>query len=228
VQFVVKTGTFSVIVAADRRSGDVHRMPIGTEALQRAAAYRLEIVLDGATRFARRGVVLALWLGGGYIAIGLAYVAAVTAGLNAGARWSWLPAWPLLVLVATAASAVLVTAVRLAYDLLRVVVVTDDCSVSVAARRLGAFTLADARQVIGIFVVMGCVQLLAGVVALLAAAGLAVVAYVPLVSLVFVPLQAAAWVLRGLLFESLALAALAAYETQYRRFSEARDPAVRP
>jgi hypothetical protein len=43
---------------------------------------------------------------------------------------------------------------------------------------------------------------------------------VPFVSLIFVPLQAAAWVLRGVLFEALGLAALATYQTQYRIFRE--------
>jgi hypothetical protein len=87
---------------------------------------------------------------------------------------------------------------------------------------LKTFVFTDAREVAAIFGVMGGVQLLAAFASLLATAGLAIVAYVPLVSLIFVPLQAAAWVIRGVLFESLALAALAAYQTQYRRCSEGR------
>jgi hypothetical protein len=78
--------------------------------------------------------------------------------------------------------------------------------------------------VIGIFSVIGGIELMAGAVSLLAAAGLAPIAYLPVVSLVVVPLQAAVWIVRGLLFESLALSSLAAYQTQYRRFSEARWP----
>jgi hypothetical protein len=61
-----------------------------------------------------------------------------------------MPAWPLLVLVATAAGVVAVAVVNLAYDLLRVIVVTDDCSVGTAAGRLRHFIIEDSRQVIGI------------------------------------------------------------------------------
>lgn len=219
VLFIIKSGTFSVIVTADRMSGDVHRMPVGAEALARAATYSLGAVLAGATRFGRRAVTLALWLGAGYIAVGAVYVVAVSTGIDREPRWAWLPAWPLMVFLATALSIVIIAVVNLSFDLLRVIVLTDDCSVRVAVSRLGQFVLRDARQVIGIFAVICGVQVVAALVSLLATAGLAIVGYVPLVSLIFVPLQAAAWVLRGVLFEALALAALATYQTQYRRFS---------
>ena len=217
IRFIVVMGTFSVIVAADRIAGDVHRMPFGSEAMARVSVFRLDTVLNGARRFGRRAVTMALWLGAGYAALGLAYVAVVTGWLRPG---TWLPGWPLLVLVVTLIGLVSITVVNLAFDLLRVIVVTDDCPVPVAVVRLRRFVTEDARQVVGIFAVMGAVQLLAALASLLAAGGLAVVAYVPLLSLVFVPLQAAAWVLRGVLFESLALAALAACQTQYQRLNQ--------
>ena len=220
VLFVIKSGTFSVIVTADRQSGDVHRMPVGAEALERASTYSLRATLDGAVRFGWRAVTLALWLGVGYAVVGSLYVAAVSTGIDPDSRWSWLPAWPLVVFLATGAGIVLIALVNLAYDLLRAIVVTDDCSVSSALTRLRRFVVTDARQVIGIFAVICGVQIVAALVSLLAAAGLAIVGYVPFVSLIFVPLQAAAWVLRGLLFEALALSALATYQTQYRRFSD--------
>ena len=224
VMFVVKAGTLAVIVEADRASGDAHRMPLGAEAFERAGVYQLESVLVGAQRFSRRAIRLALWLGAGYGIVGVGYVAVVTLGVSSAEAASWLPAWPLVVLAATSVAVVTITAVNLTYDLLRVVVVTDDCEVGIAVTRLKQFVIADARQVIGIFAVIGGVQVLATTGFLLATAGLALVAYVPLVSLIFVPLQAAAWVLRGLLFESMALSALAACQTQYRRFSEEQWP----
>ena len=39
------------------------------------------------------------------------------------------------------------------------------------------------------------------------------------------PLQAAVWLLRGLVFEALSLVGVAAYQTQYRRFGASRWPA---
>lgn len=220
VLFVIKAGTFSVIVAADRVSGDLHRLPLGSEALERAAHYRLESVLDGARRYARRSVTLALWLGAGYVSVGAIYVFAVTTGVDPQARWAWWPAWPLLVFLATGAGVVVIAVVNLAYDLLRVIVVVDDCAVSTAIVRLRQFVFHDARLVVGVFAVICAVQIVAALVSLFATAGLAIVGYVPFVSLIFVPLQAAAWVLRGVLFEALGLAALATYQTQYRIFRD--------
>ena len=221
VMFVIKTGTLAVIVEADRQSGDVHELPFGNEAFDRAHVYRLEILLDAARRFSGRAIRLALWLGAGYGVVGLLYVAIVTEGLFSGDS-TWLPAWPLVVLVSTSVAVVTIATFNIFYDLLRVVVVTDDCDVGVAVSRLKQFVIEDARQVLGIFLIIGGVQLLGSIGSLLAATGLALVGVVPLVSLIFVPLQAAAWVLRGLFFESLSLSALAACQTQYRRFSRDR------
>jgi hypothetical protein len=223
ILFIIKTGTMVALVDADRTSGDVHRLPIGSEALGRARRFKLERLLNTSLHFAPRAIRLALWLGAAYTAIGLAYLGAVTFGLTT-AGTLWMPAWPMLVLLATTAGVAAIALFNLGYDLLRVIVVTDDCEVRTAVDRLCRFVIEDARQVIAIFCVMGGIRLLAVFASLLATAGLAIVAYVPLVSVVFAPLQAAAWVLRGLFFESLALCALAAYQAQYRRFSEARWP----
>jgi hypothetical protein len=221
LMFVIKAGTLSVIVAADRSAEGVEGELVGTETFRQVSRFRLELVLDGARRFSRRAILLALWLGVVYVAVGAAYLFVVTYGVSLVPR---LPAWPVVVLVATSVGVVAITAANLAYDLLRVIVVTDDCTVRTAALRLRRFLIEDARQVIGIFSVIGGVELLASSVSLLLAAGLTPVAYLPFVGLIIVPLQAALWLLRGLLFEALALASLAAYQTQYRRFSEMRWP----
>ena len=68
-----------------------------------------------------------------------------------------------------------------------------------------AFLLADARQVLGIFGAMGAVVLLGTAAAFTLAAVLALVAWVPIVGLLFVPLQVAFWLLRGLLFQYVSL-----------------------
>jgi len=222
IVFALRVGTLSVIVAADAVAGDIHAMPVDTESLRRASAYSLEGVYLGTRRFGQRALVLALWLGTVYCVIGMFYLAAVNYGFSFAVRLTWLPAWPLLVLAATSVAVISVAAINLAYDLLRVIVVTDDCSVGVALTRLRRFVIEDARQVVGIFGVMGGVLIVATAASLLAAAGLAFVAWVPFIGLVVVPLQAAVWVIRGLSFQYMELAALAAYQTQYRRFSTRR------
>lgn len=227
VLFIVKAGTLSVIVRADRTAGEPQRLPLGLDGLRSCRAFGLEILIDAGRRFARRGLVLALWLGAAYAAIGGIYLAVVTGGLfGFGSRW--VPAWSAVVLVATSGAVMVAVLANLAYTLLRVVIVTDDCDVPAAVRRLGRFVVDDARQVIGIFAAIGGLQVVAGAITLMTAAGLAPVAYLPLVSVVVIPLQVAIWIVRGLLLESLSLCAVAGYQTQYRRFSDALDMTPTP
>jgi hypothetical protein len=223
IVFACRIGTLTVVVASERRAADVHMLPLGNEALQVAAAFSLEQVYEGARHFGRRALTLALWLGALYVVVGGAYLAAVVYGLSMAVNVTWISAWPLLVLVATAVGVVTIALVNLVYDLLQVIIVTDDCEVGAAAARLRTFVVQDSRQVIGIFAVMGGLMVLATAASLLAAAGVAVIAWVPFVSLVVIPLQTTAWVARGLVFQFMELTALAAYQTQYRRLAFSRS-----
>ena len=53
-----------------------------------------------------------------------------------------------------------------------------------------------------------------------ATTGLALIAWVPLVGLAVVPLQLAAWLVRGVVFHYMDLTAWSAYQSQYRRYAE--------
>jgi hypothetical protein len=221
-----RIGTLTIVVSSERRAAETDGAPIGAELLRRTATFSLASVYAGVRQFGRRALTLALWLGALYVVVGGLYLLAVSYGLWMAVRVSWISAWPLLVFIATAVGVVAIAAVNLVYDLLQVIIVTDDCPVPVAAERLRRFVVEDSRQVIGIFAVMSALVLVATATSVLAAAGLAVAAWTPLVSLVIVPIQAAAWLIRGLLFQFMALVALAAYQTQYRRFSQARRAAL--
>ena len=218
---IIKAGTLSVLVAGDRIGGEFHRGPISRLALRPAAAFSLATVVDGARRFGRRTITLTLWLGVAYLIVGagMALVIALQSRLAAS---RWAPAWPLLLLIATSASAVAITVINVVFDLVRMVVVTDDCRTREAARRLRTFVIADARQVLGIFGVMTAVLAVTTAASLTAVASVTLVAWVPIAGLVVVPLQIIAWLVRGVLLQCVSLAAIAAYQTQYRRFSEPR------
>jgi len=217
--YVVKAGTLSVLVRGERTAGELYRRPSGFGIMREATAYSLASLWDAVRHFERRAATLAFWLGLSYVAIGGGYLLVVGWGARLAADSAWSAAWPLLVLVATSAAVVGVTAANLLFDLTRVVVVTDDCGVRVALRRVRAFLLEDARQVLGIFGAMGSILLVATAASITATAGLALVAWVPLAGLLFVPLQVAFWIVRGLLFEYMGLVTLSAYQTQYRRFA---------
>lgn len=216
---VLKAGTLSVLVAGERASDDAHLEPFDTASIRRARAYSVAAVIRGATKFARRAVSLAMALTALYGGIVLGYLWLMRVGLGTDSAGARIPLWPVLVLGLTTLGAVIGALINLAIDLLRVIVVTDDCSVRTAARRLGRFVVADGRHLFGVCVLMGGVLTLATVVSLLAASGLTVIAWVPYVGFVIVPLQMAAWLVRGLVFEALALSALSSCQVQYRRFS---------
>ena len=218
LMFVIKSCTLSVLVHGERQMPDLEDLSLDLDVVRQSNAFTLERLLEAGQRFWRRAAALALSLGVGYGVVGASYVAVVALGVSAGGATHGFTAWPLLLLVATSAGVIVVTMINLIYDLVRVIVVTDDCRVGEAVARLRGFLIEDARQVIGIFAVMSMVGMLAAAVAILATAGTTLVGSLPFLGLLLLPLQAATWLVRGLLFQYLSLASLAAYQAQYRRF----------
>jgi hypothetical protein len=96
------------------------------------------------------------------------------------------------------------------------IVAVEDCSVRQAVRRLGRFLRACTREVFLVFVVVLALVVVAMAASLLATTGLSLISFVPLIGLAVFPLQAAAWLVRGLVFQYLGLTALGAYISQYR------------
>jgi len=221
--FALKAGTLAVLVAAERTAPRPRYDGTTWHEVRHATGFHLRYVVNGIRTFWRRAAVLALGLGVAYLVIAAAYV--LTVGASAprpSAVDEPTTPWPAIVFGATSAGVVLLWFLHLLHDLLRIVVVTDDCRVSVAVGRLSRFLVARARQVLGILCVMGAARIVAGTASLLAAAGLGVMAWLPVVGLAFLPLQAAAWLLRGLLLQYMQSATLVAYQTQYRRLSAQR------
>ena len=219
LMFMVKAGTLAVLMAGEGATSDVPSRPASLDAIRRARVYSLPLLWTSVRRFQRRTAILACGLGLAYLVLGGVYLTIVVDGFRWVAESNWAAVWPLLVVVATSGAAVAMAATNLFFDLARVIVVTDDCTVRTALRRGWAFLLADARQVLGVFGAMGLVVFLARALAFTVTAALTLVAWAPLAGLLFVPLQVAFWIARGLAFQYMSLATLSAYQTQYRRFS---------
>jgi hypothetical protein len=224
---IIKGGTLSVIVEADRAAGELGRRVIGTTEMIAAGRFSAERVVDGARRFVRPMSKLAVVRSAWYLVLAGGYLMLLAAAVTAGPFSVSGAAWSAVVLVATSTVIVGASAINLACDLARVAIVTDECSLRVAFGRVRRFVVEDARQVIGIVSVIAGIQIVAASVALLAAAGLAPVAYLPVVSVAVIPLQIAFWILRGLVFELASLSSVAACQTQYRRYSSVRFGAGR-
>jgi hypothetical protein len=224
---LVKLSTLAVLVRAEHAADDIERAPVRPATIRRAASAELGLVLGALPRFAGRATRLALISSLAYLLAFGGYLGVMAGGFRALGGSSWTAAWPLLVLLSTSTIVVTITLLNLCVDVLRVIIVHDDCGVRAALARLRAFLMTDARQVVGIFGVVAALYALAAAGAVLAAAALTLVAWVPLVGLAVVPLQAAAWLLRGLAFQYLELTARSAYLTQYRRFMDPGFPSTR-
>jgi hypothetical protein len=80
----------------------------------------------------------------------------------------------------------------------------------------------ERRAVAMVFAVVLSLVAFATVASMVASAGLGLVSFVPLVGLAVFPLQAAAWLVRGLVFQYLGLTALGAYLALYRPAGDAQ------
>jgi hypothetical protein len=221
ILFLVKAGVMAVLVKGERQASDeLHAGSLRFDLMRRANASDLEVFLQGARHFGRRFTLLGVWLMAAYAVLGGGYFAGMLSAYRLAARTEWISAFPLVLLVATSAVVILMTVINLLCLLLQVVVVADDCRVREAATRLRIYLLHDARQVAGIFGVIFTISVVGTAASLLVTAALGLIAWVPLVGLSVVPLQAAAWLVRGLVFEFIDLTALAAYVAQHRRFRE--------
>ena len=216
--FVTKGGVVRVLVQGEAQAGAIEQPPLRLAGVRRAAAWSIEGFLDGCSHMSRRYVRLGLLLLGIYAVTGAAYLAFLYAGMRVMSEGGVIAGWPFIALAASSALIVWVTLINLVYLLIQMVMAADDVGVRTASRRLARFAYDDARQIIGIFGVVLVLILLAGAASLLATAGLGLIAFIPLAGFAVLPLQFAAWLVRGLLFQFLGLTAFTAYLAQYQRY----------
>ena len=81
---------------------------------------------------------------------------------------------------------------------------------------------AEFRELVGVFLIVFGLVVAATLASALAWSGVGLIAFVPLVGLAVFPLQIAALLVRGLVFEYLGLTALGAYLTLYQRWAAVR------
>ena len=221
VMFLVQAGSIAILVKGESAApAELNTGSIRAEPMRLANQSRLEIFLEGVERFGRRLTTLGAWLVGAYVVVFAAYFGGLLAVYRIATGAEWISAFPLAALIATSALVVVISTVNLLYLLAQIIIVSGDCSVGDAARLLRRFLLHDARQVAGVFGVILIVGVLGTAASLIATAGLGLIAWVPFAGLAVLPLQAAAWLVRGLVFQFIDLTALTAYLAQYRRFIE--------
>jgi hypothetical protein len=216
LMFLVKGGTVAVLVHADRTTGPIERSAVTWRGVTRAAVFSLDLFMTGCARLFRRYVRIGLLLTGVYALSVGAYLVIILGAYWVAGDTPLLVGWTLVALVGSSALIAWITIVNLLYLLVQIVAAADDVSARKAIWRVGVFLRADMREVAGVFGVVLVLVVIGTAVSLLATAAFGLIAFVPLVWLLALPLQAAAWIVRGLIFQYLGLTALGAYVKLYR------------
>lgn len=216
LMFLVKGGTVTVLSAGEALAGPMDHPPVHLASFGRASQYSVERFLAGSARLFKRYLRLGLALFGVYALSGGLYLAVVLGGYSAIGDTTAALGWTVVAAVCSSVLLVWITLVNLVYLLLQMIVAVDDCSVRAAVRLLGRFVRARGRDVAVVFLVVLGLVLVATAASLLATTGLGLISFVPLIGLAVFPLQAAAWLVRGLVFQYLGLTALGAYLALYR------------
>lgn len=213
----VKAGTVAVIAAGEARARLAPAGPLRFADVAAAQAWSRACFMDGCTRFGPRFVRLGIALSILEGAVALVYASAVVQAyrgfVSLAASW-WIA--PVVLGVSVVALTISIGA-ELIYRLAQMALVIDDLAIGDAVRAAIAFVRRDAVVVARVFVAALILSTLAFVVTLIAAAAFGLVSFVPVAGVAVLPLQAAVWLIRGLMLPFIELAALAAYVAVYRR-----------
>jgi len=214
-----------VLLAANEASGPIEREPLTLDTFHRASQFTLQRFTSGCGRLFHRYLALGLLLMLVYaLSIAACFAVVVYSYRAAGERFL-LIAWT----IAALAGGLLVawiTLVNVVYLLLQITMAHDESGIADACRAVVRFVRAEFRDLAGVFLVVLVLVVAATLASALAWSGVGLIAFVPLVGLAVFPLQLAALLLRGLVFEYLGLTALGAYLTLYRGHAARRAEAV--
>ena len=212
---LVKGGTVAVLVRADEEAPEVEAPPLRAVTVRRAASFDLDRFAAGCRRLFRPYLALGLLLVAVYAVIAVVYAFAVLTSYHVVADRGLFVGWTMVASGISLALVLGVTVVNLLYLLAQLVVASEHCTVRAAMTHVGRFLSLQHRRVAVVFSVMLVVVGLATMASILATAGLGFIGFIPIVGLTVLPLQLAAWLARGLIFQYLGLSALSAYARLY-------------
>jgi hypothetical protein len=224
LMFLVKGGTVDVLIAAHRTAGPIEGEPITLDALRTASRFTLERFMAGCSRLFKPYLAVGLTLIAVYAISGAAYLAFVIYGYRAATDRFLLVGWTFVTALSAALLGAWITLVNVVYLLLQIAIAVDGGGVARAPVAVLRFIRSEFRELVAVFGVVLALVVVATLASALAWSGVGLIAFVPLVGLAVFPLQLAALLVRGLVFEYLGLTALGAYITLYVQY---RDRAMR-
>ena len=214
--FLVKGGTMTVLVAANDDAGPIEREPLTLDTFHRASRFTLQRFSSGCGRLFRRYLTLGLLLMLVYGVSTATYFAFLMSLYRSAGDRFFLIGWTFIAALSAGLLLAWITIVNLFYLLLQIAMAYDASGLADASRAVVRFVRAEFRELAGVFLVVLGLVIAATLASTLAWSGVGLIAFVPLAGLAVFPLQIAALVLRGLVFEYLGLTALGAYLTLYK------------
>src|SRR4029077_4034057 len=205
LQFVVKAGTVALLAEAERVAGPIDKPPLRLEALRRAHVVSIDAFLEGCGRLWRRHVRIGMGLLIIYALTAAVYLAFILGGYSLAENSAILLGWTVAAAAASSVLIVWLAIVNFFYLMTQMVVAIEDVSVRRGVRLAFTFVWGHLREVAAVFGVVLLTVVVATAASIMATAGLGLIAFVPLVGLAVLPLQLAAWLIRGMVFEYVAL-----------------------
>ena len=218
LMFIVKGGIVEVLVEANRRAGPIEHEPLTFDGLRSASQFSLIRFTSGCARLARPYLAVGCVLMVVYAVSVGGYLAFVVYGYRAAEGRVLVIGWTFIAALATVGLVVWLTLVNLLYLLLQIAMAVEGRGLGHACRATAQFIRAEYGELAGVALVVLSLVVAATVASALAWSGVGLIAFVPLVGLAVFPLQIAALLVRGLVFEYLGLTALGAYLTLYQRY----------
>jgi hypothetical protein len=167
--------------------------------------------MSGSALLSRRYLTLGFGLVAVYAVSAALYLVVVFGGYRWITNPTLLVGWTLVAALLSTVLVVWITVVNLLYLLTQIVIAVSGRGVRSSLREVFRFLKADLWDIVGVFGVILLLVVLATVLSIVATAGLGLIAFVPVATLIVLPLQLAAWLLRSMVFQYLGLTALAAY-----------------
>ena len=214
--FLIKGGTVTVLAAADRVTSDVESGPWRADRVWHASAFSAALFVEGCRRLFTRYLMLGIGLMMAYAVSAALYLAVVVRSYRLVSQTVPLIGWTMMAALISTGFVLWITVVNLVYLLIQIAIAVEDLSVWAGVTRVARFLRAERREIAGVFGIVLAIVVMTTAASLLATAGVSLIAFVPIVGLAVFPLQAAAWLVRSLVFEYLGLTALCAYLHLYR------------
>jgi hypothetical protein len=226
LMFVVKGGTVEVLAAASVEAESIERQPLSVDLLKQGSRFTLERFTAGCARLFRPYLALGLALMAVYaVSIG-GYLAFVVYAYRAAEGRALVIGWTVIATVVAALLVAWFTIVNVLYVLVQIAMAVERVGLVDGCRAAARFIRAEFRELTAVFMVVVVLVAAATLASALAWSGVGLIAFVPLVGLAVFPLQLAALLLRGFVFEYLGLTALGAYLTLYQGYAARRGEAV--